>query len=67
MKYVDIKKTLLEDKEFMENIFKYTQKRRREEFDKMRMTEKYKTSSVKKATNDEFLERVRKIATSSLE
>ena len=67
MKYEDIKKSLLEDREFMENIFKYTQKRRREEFDKMRMTEKYKTSSVKKATNDEFLERVRKIATSSLE
>lgn len=67
MKYEEIKKTLLEDEEFMDKIFKYTQKRTREEFDRMRMTEKYKTSSVEKATNDEFVERVRKIATSSLE
>ena len=67
MKYEEIKKTLLEDEEFMDKIFKYTQKRTREDFDRMRMTEKYKTSSVEKATNDEFVERVRKIATSSLE
>lgn len=65
MEYDEIKKLLLEDEEFMEIIFKYTQKRRREEFD--RMIEKNKTSSVEEATNDEFLERVRKIATSSLE
>lgn len=65
MEYDEIKKLLLEDEEFMEIIFKYTQKRRREEFD--RMIEKNKTSSVEETTNDEFLERVRKIATSSLE
>lgn len=65
MEYDEIKKLLLEDEEFMEIIFKYTQKRRREEFD--RMIEKNKTSSFEETTNDEFLERVRKIATSSLE
>ncbi len=51
---MDIKQTkneLLKDREFMENIFKYTQKRRSEEFDIM--IKKFKTSPVEKATNDD--------------
>lgn len=59
-----IKNELLKDEEFMEKLFKYIEKRRHEKFSNV--IRKNKTPLVKKATNDEFIERVRKIATSPL-
>lgn len=62
MELEKIKKTLLKDEKFMVEIYEYIKKRERKELDNY-----IKKSSVAGTTNDGFVERVRKIATSSLE
>lgn len=63
MNYEEIKKELLEDVDFMEKVFEYINSRISKKLDVT--IKKCKTPPVA-GTTDDFVERVKKIATSSL-